>query len=408
MLDAHWSELSAKRKAASNSPFPPAGLKPVENLPQQQGEEQGLIPAGIVRSQQVSRAARGVGMRKFIAALCSSDNGGRQAYDPAANGRGSAGTRSGLDSAQQMLSDKLREDSGRVTEYEYQRQRSAGRAGTCRVAELPENEARNRYPDVLPYDETRVRLKQGTNSYINASLLSSRDGESPSWQFIVAQGPLDCTAEHMWQMAWEQQCSMLVMLTRCTENRVTKCTPYFPEAAGASSTHGRFTIRTTAVQELDADIRVRDLVVTCADEPESAHYVQHYHYHAWPDHSVPRHTASLRRLAQTLDTQSLRTGSEFCAPPLVHCSAGIGRSGALCTVAVAIKRLRAVDPRDGAAARQAVNVKRIVGALRRQRAGMVQTYEQYLLCYQAIKEELDEMLGNTAYGSSLRRQSQRV
>lgn len=62
--------------------------------------------------------------------------------------------------------------------------------------------------------------------------------------------------------------------------------------------------------------------------------------------------------------------------------AGIGRSGALCTVAVAIKRLRAVDPRDGAAARQAVNVKRIVGALRRQRAGMVQTYEQYLLCYQ--------------------------
>ncbi|KAK9800312.1 hypothetical protein WJX73_000371 [Symbiochloris irregularis] len=304
----------------------------------------------------------------------------------------------GLESALRLTDDKLTEDGGKVVLYEFQRQKQKA-CGSLADATHPENDGRNRYSDVLAFDDTRVHLQVHDGSdYVNASHLTSRPGEGPSWHIIATQGPLPTTIEHFWQMVWEQHSAVVVMLTCCVESNHVKCANYFAEDAGKALHSGALRVDTASVHVLDDDIILRELLITPRSDPTAPpRRVRHYHYHAWPDRSVPAHAFSLRQLSRNLATHISNSQAPGAVdppgPPVVHCSAGIGRTGVLCTVVIAMLRLRAVEPRDGLACRQAVSVKRIVAALRKQRAGMVQTFEQYRFCYQCIKEELQEQLG---------------
>ncbi|KAK9803879.1 hypothetical protein WJX72_001449 [[Myrmecia] bisecta] len=295
-----------------------------------------------------------------------------------------------LEAARQQLMEKL-DNQGQVCVYEFERLRRTNSSASLEAAELRTNETKNRYINVLPYDDNRVRL-EGPSDYINASLLESREGEVPRWRYIAAQGPVPGTVADFWQMVMEQQCSVILMLTRCIENRsVLKCAEYFPVKVEAVELYGDFSVRLDHVEEIDSDICKR--CMTLQDNVSGElRVIQHYHYHRWPDHGVPDSTAPLRRLAKELQA-SHPTAS---GPPLVHCSAGIGRTGTLCAIDIMLRRLRHLDPADMGGWHNAVNVKRIVLALRKQRMGMVQTVDQYIFCHQAIKEELDEVLGRKA------------
>ncbi|KAK9826858.1 hypothetical protein WJX81_000664 [Elliptochloris bilobata] len=281
------------------------------------------------------------------------------------------------------------------------------------------NMSRNRYCDVLPYDHNAVVLPGG--KYINASYLESAPGEVPSWRYIATQGPMENTAFDFWTMVYSRKCGLILMLTRHREGHgMIKCDPYFPAHPGQSAVYyyekdppaapapparGRSTaeqatapqearapdsgwhIACTSVADVDGDVRRRELVITPPGQRFPPRTVVHFSYRAWPDHGVPRTALPLRRLAVAAAQVPAQ------GPPVMHCSAGIGRTGSFCAVDIALRRLgRATETGNAAAAEVAVDMRRIVAELRAGRWGMVQTLEQYLLCYQAVTEQVAEEL----------------
>eukprot|EP00891_Asterochloris_glomerata_P006783 jgi/Astpho2/6783/e_gw1.00103.33.1_t len=257
---------------------------------------------------------------------------------------------------------------------------------------------RNRYTDVLPFDESRVLLEGLDCDYINASILTSRENEQPPYQYIATQGPLASTTADFWQMVAEQGTSVVVMLTRCMEADMygklrQKCHSYFPDQLQSEEAYGQLSVTVTEKEDIDGDITKRSLSLKHR-ESGASRTVTHYHYHAWPDRGIPRTTLPLRRLARLLDA----TDDPQAGPPVVHCSAGIGRTGVFLTINIVMRRLRKLDPVNSlgecsSTAVKAVDLKRVVANLRKQRAGMVQTEEQYIFCYHALLEELKEVLG---------------
>jgi len=296
-------------------------------------------------------------------------------------------------SAQRLLEDKLIA-RGRAVLWEFDRLHSSGEPPTSDLGLEKDNKRKNRYCDVLPFDYNCVRLGQ-ERRYINASFLTSKDSEPAQWAYIATQGPLKSTVEDFWQMVLEQRSTAVLMLTRTTENFHEKCATYFPEKQGSEKTYGIYRVQAASQTELDNDITVRELHLSDGVSGESRR-IMHYHYHAWPDHGVPESTEPLRRLSQLLR----RTKME--GSPVVHCSAGIGRTGTFCAVDITLRKLLGVDPSDVVAAEKAVDVKRVVTTLRKQRYGMVQNPSQYLFCHQAIKEEIDELLNPTPSKNRLR------
>nr|XP_027798818.1 tyrosine-protein phosphatase non-receptor type 3 isoform X2 [Marmota flaviventris] len=242
-------------------------------------------------------------------------------------------------------------------------------------AKLPQNLDKNRYKDVLPYDTTRVLL-QGNEDYINASYVNM---EIPAAnlvnKYIATQGPLPHTCAQFWQVVWDQKLSLIVMLTTLTERGRTKCHQYWPDPPDVMD-HGIFHIQ---CQTEDCTIAYvsREMLVTNTETGEE-HTVTHLQYVAWPDHGVPDDSSDFLEFVTYV--RSLRVDGE---PILVHCSAGIGRTGVLVTMETAmclIERNLPVYPLD------------IVRKMREQRAMMVQTSSQYKFVCEAILRVYEEGL----------------
>ncbi|XP_058528285.1 tyrosine-protein phosphatase non-receptor type 3 isoform X1 [Ochotona princeps] len=265
-------------------------------------------------------------------------------------------------------------ESGTVLiQFEQLYRKKPGLAITC--AKLPANVDKNRYKDVLPYDATRVLL-QGSEDYINASYVNM---EIPSAnlvnKYIAAQGPLPHTCAHFWQVVWDQKLSLIIMLTTLTERGRTKCHQYWPDPPDIVD-HGIFHIQ---CQSEDCTIAYvsREMLVTNTETGEE-HTVTHLQYVSWPDHGVPDDSSDFLEFANYV--RSLRVDGE---PMLVHCSAGIGRTGVLVTMETAmclIERNLPVYPLD------------IVRQMRDQRAMMVQTSSQYKFVCEAILRVYEEGL----------------
>uniref|UniRef100_A0A2K6GZ53 Tyrosine-protein phosphatase non-receptor type n=1 Tax=Propithecus coquereli TaxID=379532 RepID=A0A2K6GZ53_PROCO len=242
-------------------------------------------------------------------------------------------------------------------------------------AKLPQNLDKNRYKDVLPYDTTRVLL-QGNEDYINASYVNM---EIPAAnlvnKYVATQGPLPHTCAQFWQVVWDQKLSLIVMLTTLTERGRTKCHQYWPDPPDIMD-HGGFHIQ---CQSEDCTIAYvsREMLVTNTQTGEE-HTLTHLQYVAWPDHGVPDDSSDFLEFVNYM--RSLRVDSE---PVLVHCSAGIGRTGVLVTMETAmclIERNLPVYPLD------------VVRKMRDQRAMMVQTSSQYKFVCEAILRVYEEGL----------------
>ncbi|CAI5466821.1 unnamed protein product [Closterium sp. Yama58-4] len=275
-----------------------------------------------------------------------------------------------------------------VEEFEGLRARASGESRQeATSAMLPVNRPKNRYIDVLPYENSRVLLggQSGTQSdgsdYINASHIVTDPSEAHMPRYIAAQGPLDDTAAAFWHMVWEQRAAAVIMLTREVEGSRIKCAHYFPSKAGASEVYGHMRVRNEATVEMsDGGTLQRQLTVTNETASGAPLSVLHLHYLDWPDHGVPRDTESIRDLIR-----SLRDSPSSAGPFVIHCSAGIGRTGAYCVVDHAVRRVLQGDL-------SALNMAATVLLLRQQRAGMVQTKEQYRFCYTAVRDELKHLI----------------
>ncbi|RLM70220.1 hypothetical protein C2845_PM17G03560 [Panicum miliaceum] len=245
------------------------------------------------------------------------------------------------------------------------------------VARRPENRARNRYTDVLPFDETRVRLKSSTgNDYINASLIEI-DGRDQT-KFISTQGPLTNTIEDFWQMVYDNRCPVIVMVTKFDG---FKCDEYLP-LSKSHDIFGKFTIDITKIRK-DGQLVLRGVNVQ-RDESEVVHSLLHIEYSEWPDHGVPNSSTDVRRILKRLYHIPRQQ------PIVAHCSAGIGRTGAYITIHNTVERILLGEL-------GAVDLVETVKRFRSQRPGMVQTEDQYKFCYQAIADELKDLISKSKH-----------
>uniref|UniRef100_A0A804MJN6 Protein-tyrosine-phosphatase PTP1 n=1 Tax=Zea mays TaxID=4577 RepID=A0A804MJN6_MAIZE len=220
------------------------------------------------------------------------------------------------------------------------------------VARKQENRGRNRYTDVLPFDQSRVQLESSTgNDYINASHIEIA-GRNLT-KFISTQGPLANTIEDFWQMVYENHCPVIVMLTKFDG---LKCDEYLPLSKG-QAVFGKFTIKITKFRK-DGQLLLRGVEIR-QDEMK----------------------------CDLFSTLSIRSGLTMGCQTAVLI-AGIGRTGAYTTIHNTIERILLGE--QGAA-----DLVETVKKFRSQRPGMVQTEEQYKCCHHAIRDELEDLVSSS-------------
>jgi len=238
---------------------------------------------------------------------------------------------------------------------------------TQTAARLPQNRALNRYRDVLPYDTSRVKLKtaSGDKDYINASYV---DVAAIKRRYILAQGPLPGTSEDFWRMIWENKSPGIVMLNKIVEKNVIKCHPYWPMGEDEELEFGDFTISNYSCAMRSSFI-VRELLLrNRAVDDEQPRIIKQFHFVTWPDFGVPAEPSEFLEFLEEIKTSGILECAD--TPAIVHCSAGIGRSGTFCLVDSALETANQSQSVEG------MDPHGMLLAMRRYRCGLVQTAEQ--------------------------------
>ncbi|XP_073975443.1 tyrosine-protein phosphatase non-receptor type 2-like isoform X2 [Rhodnius prolixus] len=248
---------------------------------------------------------------------------------------------------------------------------------TTLAATKNKNKNLNRYRDVSPYDHSRIVLTKGRCDYINANLVKVVKADR---QYILTQGPLQQTTGHFWLMVWEQKSLAIIMLNRIIEKNQEKCHQYWPigriNGGEDSLILTDVGLQIDYISEVEASYyTTRTLELKDLDSGESRNILQ-FHYTTWPDFGVPQSpTAFLRFLSAVRRSGTLEEGG----PPIVHCSAGIGRSGTFCLVDSCLVLMKKYG-------NNSVKVKELLMEMRQYRMGLIQTPDQLRFSYLAIIE----------------------
>ncbi|XP_059510653.1 receptor-type tyrosine-protein phosphatase O isoform X3 [Stegostoma tigrinum] len=273
-------------------------------------------------------------------------------------------------------------DMGRDSDYKFSLQfedlKLVGQDIPHDAAELPVNRCKNRYTNILPYDFSRVKLRslhsEEGSDYINANYIP---GFNCAHEYIATQGPLPETRNDFWKMIMQQKSCIIVMLTQCTERRRVKCDHYWPfneQPVG----YGDITVEMVfesehagQSEETQSEWIIREFNVSYADESQR---VIHYNYMAWPDHGVPgaNATESILQFVQLVRQET----RERPGPIVVHCSAGVGRTGTFIALDRLMQRIQE---------HEYVDILGLVTEMRTYRTSMVQTEEQYIFIHRCVQ-----------------------
>lgn len=275
------------------------------------------------------------------------------------------------------------------------------------ASRLPENQSKNRYPNVIAYDHSRVQLRplpgQKRGEYVNANYI---DGFQKARAYIATQGPLPSTFDSFWRMIWEQKVKVVVMITNLVERgqetslgsrgreslstlsskgkrpkkvageSERKCDRYWPKEG--TGKYGLIEVTLTREDAMATytirTFRIRHTRIKSGKQNTFVErYVLQYHYTHWPDHGVPETPLPLLNFVKRSSDANRETG----APILVHCSAGVGRTGAYILIDAMLKQ---------ASVKAEVNVVAFLKHIRSQRNHLVQTLEQYMFVHDALAE----------------------
>ncbi|CAF1424981.1 unnamed protein product [Adineta steineri] len=234
---------------------------------------------------------------------------------------------------------------------------------------------KNRYGTIIANEHSRVKLPElagdSISSYINANYVNGWPNEYHA--FIATQGPLSNTIIDFYRMIWQEHVPVIVMITRLFEKNKSKCERYIPDSH--SNQYGPFhvEIKSTIYRN---DYEIRRLIITFENEQRE---IDHYWYTAWPDQSCPDIAKPLIELVDKVENSRIELSkiNNKSGPVVVHCSAGIGRTGCFIALSNGIKQLNQ---------ERVVDIVRIICNLRRDRGGMIQTHDQYQFLYQALSE----------------------
>ncbi|XP_061620677.1 receptor-type tyrosine-protein phosphatase S isoform X33 [Phyllopteryx taeniolatus] len=248
-----------------------------------------------------------------------------------------------------------------------------GQQFTWEHSNLEVNKPKNRYANVIAYDHSRVLLSAidgiPGSDYINANYV---DGYRKQNAYIATQGSLPETFGEFWRMIWEQRSAIVVMMTKLEERSRVKCDQYWPTRA--TETYGLIQVTLLDTVEL-ATYCVRTFALFKNGSSEKRE-VRQFQFTAWPDHGVPEHPtpflAFLRRV-------------KACNPPdagpmVVHCSAGVGRTGCFIVIDAMLERIKH---------EKTVDIYGHVTLMRAQRNYMVQTEDQYVFIHDALQEAVN-------------------
>uniref|UniRef100_A0A914Q2T8 Protein tyrosine phosphatase n=1 Tax=Panagrolaimus davidi TaxID=227884 RepID=A0A914Q2T8_9BILA len=219
---------------------------------------------------------------------------------------------------------------------------------------------KNRYGNVVCNDETRVVLSwppNNPNDYIHANWVYIR-GEK---KYICTQGPTLETMEDFWRMVFQEKCKGIVMLTETMESGKAKCEQYWPKLVGETMKSGACTILNKKVTEVEKMLISTELEITTLNGEKFN--CEHVLWTGWPDHGVPNEYLATLRLIERMSNYS---------PCLVHCSAGIGRTGTIVGIDLCQKTLKSGQKAD---------MNEIVKEIRKYRFGSVQTDVQFVFMH---------------------------
>uniref|UniRef100_A0AAR2ITR8 Protein tyrosine phosphatase receptor type O n=1 Tax=Pygocentrus nattereri TaxID=42514 RepID=A0AAR2ITR8_PYGNA len=263
----------------------------------------------------------------------------------------------------------MSKDSAYKFSLQFEELKSVGLDLSHDAADLPVNRPKNRYTNILPYDFSRVKLISMHNDegsdYINANYIP---GYKSPREYIATQGPLPETRNDFWKMVLQQNSHVIVMLTQCNERRRVKCDHYWPFTDEPVS-YGEITVEMLSESE-SPEWTIRNFRLGYADETQD---VLHFNYTSWPDHGVPTVNAieSILQFVQIVRQQVNRTKG----PVIVHCSAGVGRTGTFIALDRLMQHIREHEYAD---------ILGMVSEMRSHRLSMVQTEEQYVFIHQCV------------------------
>lgn len=275
------------------------------------------------------------------------------------------------------------------------------------------NFCKNRYSSVLALERTRVQVASGSSDYINANFVDGIHQDSKK-AYIAAQAPIPDTFSDFWHMVWEQNVHIIVMLTRLCEGGRVKADRYWPTRR--PKRFGDIVVRLDKIETTLMGYKIKQFQVERPNQLPRTVY--QYHFLDWPDHGVPADPSHLLHMMQRIDdhskqleeqdseelmTSTSSSGSEtpsaeeedvvdhfghgrVRSPLLIHCSAGIGRTGAFMVIHTALHKLleEGKETND-------VDMKALVASIRDQRAGVLTGLCQYSFCIDAVKQGLSSL-----------------
>uniref|UniRef100_A0A8C2CW23 protein-tyrosine-phosphatase n=1 Tax=Cyprinus carpio TaxID=7962 RepID=A0A8C2CW23_CYPCA len=245
----------------------------------------------------------------------------------------------------------------------------------------PENKSKNRYKNILPFDDTRVILHNADpnvvgSDYINANYVTNKLMDINYQKvYIACQGCLATTVNDFWKMVWQEKSRVIVMTTREVEKGRNKCVPYWPTTEGESKDVGRYVV--TLLSEKDAaDYKVRVMELT----KEPARTIWHYQYLSWPDHGVPQEPGGVLSFLEQVNIKQNEMSSTV--PMIIHCRYLL-TTEPLIFLQMILKML-SLSGLDCD-----IDIQKCIQMVREQRSGMVQTEAQYKFIYLAVLQYIE-------------------
>ncbi|CEF65694.1 Protein-tyrosine phosphatase, receptor/non-receptor type domain and Protein-tyrosine/Dual specificity phosphatase domain and Protein-tyrosine phosphatase, catalytic domain-containing protein [Strongyloides ratti] len=232
------------------------------------------------------------------------------------------------------------------------------------------NMSRNRYRDIVLKDATRIILEDEENDYIHANYVST---PSNNKRFICCQAPLEQTTEHFWKMVLQEESEYIFMLCHIVEEGREKCHPYYPGEVGQKLVINKLTIENSGLEEHPTEYGLRVCVLKIYEDDLLKKTVKHWQYVSWPDRKVPL-------LSETIfyALDNMRISEK---PIIVHCSAGIGRTGTVVFLENLLEKINNGDIMKETPAN-------VLEAIRKQRVMSVQTPMQYLYTHRLLLNHL--------------------
>ncbi|XP_060592884.1 tyrosine-protein phosphatase 10D-like [Ruditapes philippinarum] len=272
----------------------------------------------------------------------------------------------------------MHKDSNLLFSAEYEELKTLSPKHACEAADREENRMRNRYINIIPFDHSRVKLstngEDDSADYINGNYLP---GYNSPREYIGCQGPIPGTIDDFWRMTWEQNVSVIVMLTLCKEGQKIKCEQYWPDEVGEPKQYGDVIVEITSY----SNIRTYDYRMFRITNGSTTRVVKHFHFLSWLDFQANVHhdiildfIQHVRQHVQPPDTSG---------PMIIHCSAGVGRTGTY----IALDHLmQFINEHDFDVE---IDIFDLVLKLRENRQHMVQTEQQYVFIHDCVKEIME-------------------